>query len=223
MSLRNRARSLQRKTGLGYQQALARLRALGDRPAQLARETRWPLEVCDRFLVDGHAPIDVVDAPPRPVTRREQLQAICQHLLVTSAALAVMVTDKQGHPLAHAGGDLSSGIFFAPRFPGREIVELGDGTQLASSAWSRGHVVACFDERTSLGLVRLRLRQAAEALDELFADAGSGMPPPGGAFGPGGPPAETFVFKEIPEPPTKPAPRPPSTGRRRIRSKRGRL
>src|SRR6202012_5258105 len=57
MSLRNRARSLQKKTGLSYQQALARLRALGDRPATLRRQTHWPLEVCDRYLIDGHAPI----------------------------------------------------------------------------------------------------------------------------------------------------------------------
>lgn len=63
MSLRNRARSLQKKTGLTYQQALTRLRALGDRPAALRRKTRWPLEVCDRYLVDGHAPILVQEGP----------------------------------------------------------------------------------------------------------------------------------------------------------------
>jgi len=27
----------------------------------LSKQTGWPLEVCDRFYVDGHAPIDVID------------------------------------------------------------------------------------------------------------------------------------------------------------------
>lgn len=52
MSMRTRARHLQRATGLTYQQALARLRSLGAAPAELSRRTRWPLGRCDLFLVD---------------------------------------------------------------------------------------------------------------------------------------------------------------------------
>src|SRR5439155_1380304 len=52
MSLRNRARRLQHASGSTYQQALARLRALGASPAELARRNRWPLARCDRFLAD---------------------------------------------------------------------------------------------------------------------------------------------------------------------------
>ncbi|HZS41716.1 MAG TPA: hypothetical protein VFF06_33025 [Polyangia bacterium] len=52
MSLRNRARRLQHATGSSYQQALARLRALGAEPAALSRSHRWPLGRCDLYLVD---------------------------------------------------------------------------------------------------------------------------------------------------------------------------
>jgi hypothetical protein len=52
MSLRNRARQLQRASGLTYQQSLERLRALAGAPAALARANHWPLARADRFLVE---------------------------------------------------------------------------------------------------------------------------------------------------------------------------
>ena len=102
MSLRNRARSLQKKTGLSYQRALAKLRALGEKPARLADQTGWPLDVCDRFLVDGHAPIDVIEVP-EVRTLREQCEAVCEKLRVTANARAVVLAAKSGAILVQVG------------------------------------------------------------------------------------------------------------------------
>ncbi len=113
MSLRNRARSLQKKTGLTYQQALARLRALGDRPATLRRRTHWPLEVCDRYLVDGRAPILVQEGPTvddAPIEVGEsdsvydRIRAVCEALRRSiRAARAVDLVDLRGHVLVRVG------------------------------------------------------------------------------------------------------------------------
>jgi hypothetical protein len=79
MSLRNRARKLQRHTTLSYQQALAKQKALGARPAALARETGWPLDACDRYLVDGRAPI-VVHEAVLPFAQPTTLDGTCEEL-----------------------------------------------------------------------------------------------------------------------------------------------
>jgi hypothetical protein len=117
MSLKNRARALQKKTGLTYQQALQRLRSLGDRPAKLRRQTDWPLEVCDRFLVDGHAPISVVEAhggegPIEVVDEPRDLDAIeqvCKWLRTMSAARSVLLVDARGRVIALSGQHDRSG------------------------------------------------------------------------------------------------------------------
>src|SRR4051794_26540948 len=104
MSLRNRARSLQKKTGLSYQQALAKLRALGERPAVLSKKSGWSLEVCDRFLIDGHAPIDVIEVAQSEIPSLHDLvQQTCEKLLRDANALAVVVSANNGRLLAHAG------------------------------------------------------------------------------------------------------------------------
>lgn len=118
MSLRNRARALQKKTGLSYQQALQRVRALGERPAKLRRETGWSLAVCDRFLVDGHAPIAVVvqdgrhttAAPERPRGSPlfDEIQLVCATLREQAAARAVLLVDLRRRVLAHADSELPS-------------------------------------------------------------------------------------------------------------------
>src|SRR5437879_5345631 len=104
MSLRNRARSLQKKIGLSYQQALAKLRALGERPAALSKQCGWPLEVCDRFLVDGHAPIDVIEV----ATPGDPIDQVCETLRATCNARAVVVAAATGRILAHVGNDVEA-------------------------------------------------------------------------------------------------------------------
>src|SRR5689334_14290417 len=100
MSLRNRARRLQEKTGVSYQQALDRLRKLGKRPADLSKQTGWPLEVCDRFLIDGHAPIEVIEVrQPTP----DLVEVICESLRASSGARAVLLAQDNGRIRAHVG------------------------------------------------------------------------------------------------------------------------
>src|SRR5215470_4805918 len=122
MSLRNRARSLQKKTGLSYQRALAKLRALGEKPARLAEQTGWPLDVCDRFLVDGHAPIDVIEVPER-TTLREACEQICETLRVTANARTVVLCARNGSILARTGSLELDSIFVAAVDRGAHFTE----------------------------------------------------------------------------------------------------
>jgi hypothetical protein len=227
MSLRNRARSLQKKTGLTYQQALDRLRALGERPAKLHRESGWPLDVCDRFLVDGHAPIDVVELKPIP-SLRERIVQICEELRVTAAARAVLLS-RDGHILAHVGVAVVPGESWlalmtvrprarveARRTP--EIMELDDDLVLLSTELRpRAVLVVKFHRgESSLGLVRLRVRRAIEELEPLLAEHTAGLPPlGGGAGGLGGLPNELRVVEPVPE--ERPRKKPTPIGRKRKR------
>ncbi|HJZ87610.1 MAG TPA: hypothetical protein VKN99_20690 [Polyangia bacterium] len=240
MSLRNRARSLQEKTGLSYQQALAKLRALAEQPARLSKQTGWPLEVCDRFLVDGHAPVDVVEVvPTRMATREELIVKVCETLRATANARAVVVAGKNGRILAHVGRDemlaLVRSVFahstvaptarlrLSPEMLKRwaelpDVWELGGGMVQYRARFNRGTIVVQFHrDETSLGLVRLRTVRAIDDLEWLLADAekSPGMPPVGGAGGPGGIPAEVRVVEETRAPPPEPKPKP--IGRRKKR------
>lgn len=205
MSLRNRARALQHKTGLTYQQALQKLRALGERPARLHRETNWPLEVCDRFLVDGHAPIDVVEVKPI-ASLHERIVEICDELRLATNARAVLLT-RDARIVAHVGaGRISESqvpAHAAQRLRERvdprtlpELIELGDKLVLSSTELRpRALLVVKFHrDETSLGLVRLRVRRAVELLEPLLAEHESGMPPGGGGGGGSGAPSELRLF-----------------------------
>jgi hypothetical protein len=223
MSLRNRARSLQKKTGLSYQQALAKLRALGDAPPKLSRQTGWSLEKCDRFLVDGHAAIDVIEvaAPADPIAQ------VCERLRATANARAVVVSSGDGRILAHVGREgleaALHGVFTRSALTGAAaspvppavakkwaelpaVWELDGGIVLYTVRFKGGIVVVKFQrDETSLGLVRLRTARAIVELEQLLTgDKTPGMPPVGGRGGAGGPPAETRVAVE-----TRQAPPPP--------------
>jgi hypothetical protein len=228
MSLRNRARSLQEKTGLSYQQALQKLRALGERPARLKRETGWPLEVCDRFLVDGHAPIDVVDV--RRPTREELIEQVCETLRATANARAVLLHRLDGGILAHIGDhDTDRMILIRTRFPRvspvtgtpmpvrEDVWELDGGIVLAMTRLKTAMLIVKFQrDESSLGLVRLRMKQAVEELERLLADEETPrMPPIGGGGGPGGIPHELRVVEPVPE--ERPKKKPTPIGRKKKR------
>ena len=196
MSLRNRARQLQKRTGLTYQQALARIKALGARPAALAQQTGWSLATSDGFLVDGHAPIEVVE----PSAAVDEVHAICEELRVRSGARAVALADGRGRLRAHvrspgAGQAMADWVPEAGRRdagPGEQLFQLDGGVAVLSVAVAGAAMLAVsFDARTSLGLVRLRVRQVLPELERRLAagdpDAGPGCPP--GAGGGGAPPA----------------------------------
>ncbi len=211
MSLRNRARALQKKTGLSYQQALARVRGLGERPARLRRETGWPLEVCDRFLYDGRAPVVVVEAP-RSDARievleaydvREEIRLVCEALRTMSAARAVALVDLDGHVRVRVGG-------------GYDAVVDGGEEVVKQPVKKRATLVVTFHaSETSLGLVRLRMRKAARELEPLLDGETPAMPPFGGGGGAGGVPHEARVVEPVPA--ARPKKKPTPIGRRRLR------
>jgi len=222
MSLRNRARSLQKKTGLTYQQALARLRALGDRPATLRRQTHWPLEVCDRFLVDGHAPILVQEGPTvddAPIEVGEsdsvydRLRAVCDALLRSiSAARAVDLVDLRGHVLVRVGdaGDDGKTVELSIRRD-RRVSRATAATQATLRVWF--HV----KETTDLFVKRRAYKTAADIERLLDPDESPMMPPASGGGGTGGIPNELRVVEPVPE--ERPKPKPTPIGRRRKRER----
>jgi hypothetical protein len=223
MSLRNRARALQKKTGLTYQQALARLRELGARPAKLARESGWPLEVCDRYLVDGHAPISVVELTPIP-SLHELVRKICEELRATSNARLVglyrygdMLVEAGEQPQARDEVRLMRGWLRRQSRNKRtppEVMEL-DGGQVIHTTPVRADVllsVRFHRDESSLGLVRLRARRAAAEIEPLLGDESRGVPPVGGAGGSGGAPNEMRVVEPVAA--ERPKPKPNPIGRR---------
>jgi hypothetical protein len=221
MSLRNRARALQKKTGLTYQQALVRLRALGEHPAKLARTSGWPLEVCDRYLVDGHAPISVVEMEPIP-SLHELLRNICEALCATSNARLV-VLHRDGRMLVSMGeGTPVNELFIMASLRSRqsahvptvtppdEVMTLDDGHVIYTTQVRTGVLLSVrfYREESSLGLVRLRARRAVAEIERLLSGESRGMPPVGGAGGSGGVPNELRVVEPVAEerPKRKPAP-----------------
>jgi hypothetical protein len=220
---------LQKKTGLTYQQALARLRELGARPAKLARESGRPLEVCDRYLVDGHAPISVVEMKPI-LSLHDLLQNICDELRTTSNARLValhrdgrvlVVTGEKaqrGEPLL-MGNWLRRQSARRPAVTPPELMELDDGPVIHTTPVRTGVLLSVRFHRdeSSLGLVRLRARRAAAEIERLLGDESRGMPPVGGASGSGGVPNEMRVVEPVAE--ERPKPKPDPIGRRPRRKK----
>jgi hypothetical protein len=210
MSLRNRARSLQKKTGLSYQQALNKLRALGESPAQLSKKTGWPLEVCDRYLTDGHAPIDVIEvaAPTDPIA------AVCETLRAMANARSVVFASADGRILARVGREAVAARANRSAVPPAVVErwsklpdcwELDDGITLYTTRFTHGLLVVQFHrDESSLGLVKLRVARAVEQLERLIVDRSTPpLPPAGGRGGPGGLPAEVRVVAPKPVEPKK--------------------
>ena len=220
MSLRTRARSLQKKTGITYQQALARLRALGDRPAALRQKTRWPLEVCDRYLVDGHAPILVQEGPsvddvPTEVVEsdsvHDRIRAVCEALLRSiPAARAVDLVDLRGDVLVRVGDAGDDG----------KTVELHirqDRRVSYATTETRAKLRVWFDvkEKTDFFVKRRAYKAVGEIERLLDPDESPTTPPASGSGGTGGLPNELRVVE--PEPEERPKPKPTPIGRRRKR------
>lgn len=252
MSLRNRARRLQQATGLTYQQALAKLRALGQAPAELRAKTGWPLWRCDLHLSEPPAstrpappqriPIEVVDvtlgepislaipptnplegaflsafvgggAPPFTRQREDAVRIVCEQLLRTAAARSVLLIREndgtKGALVSPAGFRVCVGAPCTLEF----LMQIGLwGRQARGDAprveielqgihreWVEQHLLLVIfddsndsDDSTSLGLVRLRARQAVEQLAKLLREERKQgpLPPASGSGGTGGLPAE---------------------------------
>ncbi len=129
------------------------------------------------------------------------IQGACDQLSKASNALAVLVIDKNGQEIARAGQtdhlDVTS---LSSLFAGNVAATGGIAKLLAEKEFSgqfhegektnvhislvaqRAILVVLFDQRSSLGLVRLRVKKASEELSKVFdrviakmaANAGAG-------------------------------------------------
>jgi hypothetical protein len=204
MSLRNRARQVQRATGMTYQQAMAKLRALGDAPAKLRKKTGWPLSRCDLHLLTSH-PIEVIERPTSPIER------VIIELQVLSGGRAVVLTDTSGRELARAGTPGELPLFVArtlpralahPRrvaIPRSKLLEAMERPGMHVRAVKKHALLVVFyDDEATATLVKNLTERAVEELERLFGDEPwPAAPGGGGRSGSGGLPAEMFESVEI--------------------------
>ena len=132
---------------------------------------------------------------------QQQIQAICDRLHRDSNAIAILVINKDGQEIARAGNtdnlDVTS---LSSLFAGNVAATGGIAKLLAEKEFSgqfhegektnihlsivaaRAILVVLFDTRSSLGLVRLRVRKAANELTSVLEqlvkkmEAGTGQP-----------------------------------------------
>jgi predicted regulator of Ras-like GTPase activity (Roadblock/LC7/MglB family) len=117
----------------------------------------------------------------------QQIQAVCSQLHRDSNASAVLLIDKNGQLIADAGdvsnldtvslssltaGNVAATGGIAKLLREREFTgqfHEGEHTNVhISLVAARVILVILFDERSSLGLVRLRVKRAAEELTRIF-------------------------------------------------------
>lgn len=114
---------------------------------------------------------------------------VCQRLTVDASARAVFLIEKDGQLIASAGdhtafdstslASLTAGNMAATDGLAKLLGESGFGSQFhegereninISSVGNRMMLVVIFDERSSLGLVRLRVEQATHSLLKIVRD-----------------------------------------------------
>jgi predicted regulator of Ras-like GTPase activity (Roadblock/LC7/MglB family) len=117
----------------------------------------------------------------------QQIQAICERLSREANARAVLVIDKNGQPIAQAGdtehmdvtslSSLTAGNVAATGGIAKLLQEKEFAGQFHEGEKTNVHIsivaqrviaVVLFDERSSLGLVRLRVRKASEELTRIL-------------------------------------------------------
>lgn len=118
---------------------------------------------------------------------QQQIQAICDRLQRDSNSIAILVINKDGQEIARAGNtehlDVTS---LSSLFAGNVAATGGIAKLLAEKEFSgqfhegektnihlslvaqRAILVVLFDTRSSLGLVRLRVKKASEELTKVF-------------------------------------------------------
>lgn len=131
----------------------------------------------------------------------QQIQTICDRLAREANARAVLVIDKNGQPIAQSGetdhldvtslSSLTAGNVAATGGIAKLLSEKEFSGQFHEGEKTNVHIsiiaqrvimVVLFDERSSLGLVRLRVKKAADELtrilDSLIKKASSANAPP---------------------------------------------
>jgi predicted regulator of Ras-like GTPase activity (Roadblock/LC7/MglB family) len=117
----------------------------------------------------------------------EEITVLCQKLQTEANAKSVFLVDKNGQLIAAQGdtqavdttslasltaGNIAATAGLAKLLGETEFsVLFGEGTRdklHISLVGGRGILVVVFDDRTSLGLVRLRVKKSSEVLNEVF-------------------------------------------------------
>jgi predicted regulator of Ras-like GTPase activity (Roadblock/LC7/MglB family) len=117
---------------------------------------------------------------------QQQIQAVCDRLHRDSNAIAILVINKDGQEIAHAGdtdhldvtslsslfaGNVAATGGIAKLLSEKEFsgqFHEGEKTSIHMSVAQRAILVVLFDTRSSLGLVRLRVKKAADDLNKVF-------------------------------------------------------
>jgi hypothetical protein len=191
MSMRSRARALQRATGLTFQQAQARIREIGVAPAELKRKTGWTLERCDEVLVSAALHAEVRAKLP-PHRRPSVFQRSCERLHERTHALAVLWIGRDGSR-AFAGQTgflrLAGSVATVAVRRGAEDLEALFATVRddvhVEPVVGHGALVVVPSKDTERGTLRLAARSVAaalvEALDVFTWIPGKKRTPPSGA------------------------------------------
>jgi predicted regulator of Ras-like GTPase activity (Roadblock/LC7/MglB family) len=117
----------------------------------------------------------------------EEIQRVCDRLQVDSNSKVVFIVDKNGQPIAAAGeledlditslASLTAGNIAATGGMASLLAEKEFSTQFHEGENANIHIqivgqrvilVVIFDQRSSLGLVRLRVRKTSEELSSIF-------------------------------------------------------
>jgi predicted regulator of Ras-like GTPase activity (Roadblock/LC7/MglB family) len=96
------------------------------------------------------------------------LQEICQWLLDNTNALSILLLDKSGATLARAGAETDHRALLPDADTQERFEQRGEQTLHVSAVAERAVLVVVFDARSSLGLVRLRVKKAAEEMQKAF-------------------------------------------------------
>src|ERR1700733_11514825 len=117
---------------------------------------------------------------------QQQIQVICDRLQRDSNSVAILVINKDGQEIAQAGDTVNldvtslSSLFAGNVAATGGIAKLlsekefsgqfheGEKTSIHMSVALRAILVVLFDTRSSLGLVRLRVKKASEDLAKVF-------------------------------------------------------
>ena len=116
-----------------------------------------------------------------------QIQSVCEKLVRDANAIVVFIVDKNGQLIATAGeyenldttslASLTAGNIAATGGMAKVLKENEFATQFHEGEHQNVHIqivgqrvilVVIFDERSSLGLVRLRVRKANHSLNTIF-------------------------------------------------------
>lgn len=107
------------------------------------------------------------------------LEAMCEGLLESSLALAVSLVDDRLREIAHAGAELPDDLEL-PR-PAQELLQHVGKYRVLTMPVAVGLLVVVFGNKSSLGLVRLRARDAQHEIKKIVA--GARPPDDGGPSG----------------------------------------